>query len=57
MLFKESIEERPQLKLVESIKKDLAAILKQKGINVASVRIEMKSGNMNIEVCMKEENK
>jgi membrane protease subunit (stomatin/prohibitin family) len=57
MFFKQKIEENTDLELAEKIKKDLVSTFKKKGIDIASIQIEMKSGSMNIEVFMNEKNK
>jgi hypothetical protein len=40
--------------VVESIKKDIVASLKLKGVNILKVHVDMDSNNMNVEVCIDE---
>lgn len=57
MFFRQRVDEDSQSKLAEKIKKDLVSTFKKKGIDIASIQIEMKSGSMNIEVFMKDKHK
>ena len=55
MLFKWLIKENPQEKLAEKIKIDLVSTFQRKNIKVAKINVDMKYGNVNLEVLISEQ--
>ncbi len=50
MFFRREVVEESHHKLAEKIKRDLLRSLQKKGVEIAKVQVDMKTGNMNVEV-------
>ena len=52
MFFKRFIKENSDEKLVEKIKMDLISTLQRKNITVSKIHVDMKCGNVSLEVSL-----